>query len=150
MRNFYLTDEREEVRNIMKEIMLTVAEKKCNSSFPRMKELIETGELAIDDTFEGDIRLTPVQARAMLEGLRRGEPVLESRTMRLRRQVETRPAMLWDATRPIAYSFAYDNETWRADIRAQLDLLEAETCLRFREDVSTAERIEFTKTDAIG
>lgn len=34
--------------------------------------MMETGELAIDDTFEGDIKLTPVQARAMLEGLRRG------------------------------------------------------------------------------
>ncbi|KAH7702648.1 CBN-NAS-30 protein [Aphelenchoides avenae] len=126
----------------MTQLMIQSAANNCPGQHGQLKSMLERGEIEVDGSYGGDIVLTVDQAKAILQELReRGR----SRSFRARRQLVTNPVHLWNASEPIPYRFEDTDEAWRANIRAGLEVLQTETCLRFDEHAQGQSYLAFTR-----
>uniref|UniRef100_A0A914XV52 Peptidase M12A domain-containing protein n=1 Tax=Panagrolaimus superbus TaxID=310955 RepID=A0A914XV52_9BILA len=93
----------------------------------------------LDYLFENDIVLTVPQAQDILEEIRNSNAPKRSN-----RQAQPGEKYFWKDHR-VAYTFNLNDDKWRNLIRAALRHLEEETCMRFYENATDKDALQFTR-----
>lgn len=94
----------------------------------------------LDYLFENDIVLTVPQAKVILDDLRDSKGV-----ERKPRQAQPGESYLWKNKR-VSYVFKINEEKWKSMIRQALKHLEDQTCMRFYENGTDPDRLEYTRS----